>query len=142
MSIIEKILLDIVVSSFPEIQDPTIVLDTPPKKELGDFAFNVFPLAKITKLAPPIIAERIAEALRAHHETFTDVSIMGGYVNFFCTTSAWIDLADRLSVADKPKRNKTVVVDYISLNIGKPFHIGHLCTPSIGQTVVNLYRFM
>jgi arginyl-tRNA synthetase len=58
MSIIEQILLDIVVSEFPEITSPHIVLDTPPKKELGDFAFNIFSYAKVTKFAPLVIAEK------------------------------------------------------------------------------------
>ncbi|MDD5377037.1 MAG: arginine--tRNA ligase [Candidatus Gracilibacteria bacterium] len=142
MSVIEQILLDVVVGAFPEVSEPNISLDTPPKKELGDFAFNVFPYAKITKLAPHAIAEKVAEGLRNHPEHFKDVSIMGGYVNFFLTNASWIDLFGSFSTEGKPANNETVVVDYIGLNIGKPFHIGHLCTPSIGQTIVNLHRHL
>ncbi|MDD2916775.1 MAG: arginine--tRNA ligase, partial [Candidatus Gracilibacteria bacterium] len=153
MSIIEQILLDIVVGAFPALTTapspfegegrfPTISLDVPPKKELGDFAFNVFPYAKITKLAPPVIAEKIAEGLRNHPKYFKDVSIMGGYVNFFLTNTSWMDMFDALSVVEKLAKNETVVVDYIGLNVGKPFHIGHLCTPSIGQAVVNIHRYL
>lgn len=142
MSIVEQILLDVVVWAFPEVSGPTIVLDTPPKKELGDFAFNVFPYAKITKLAPPVIAEKIDEGLRNHLECFKDVSIMGGYVNFFLTNEAWMDVFNSLSTENKSNKGETVVVDYIGLNIGKPFHIGHLCTPTIGQTIINLHRHL
>lgn len=142
MSVIEQILLDIVVSAFPEVSNPTITLDVPPKKELGDFAFNVFPYAKATRLAPPVIAEKIADELKKHSDHFQNVSIMGGYVNFFLTTQAWMDIFNGLSTTDKPKNNETVVVDYIGANAGKPLHIGHLCTPSVGQTIINTYKYL
>ena len=71
----EQTLLDIVFSLYPESKstlssgsvssDISVnFLDIPPKPELGDFAFSTFPLAKVTKLAPPVIAEKIAIALR------------------------------------------------------------------------------
>lgn len=142
MSIVEQILLDIVVSAFPEVSDPIISLDVPPKKELGDFAFNVFPYTKATRLAPPAIAEKIAEGLRNRPEHFRDVSIMGGYVNFFLTNASWKDLFDALSTENKPAKNETVVVDYIGANAGKPLHIGHICTPSIGQAILNTYKYL
>lgn len=121
---------------------PTITLDTPPKKELGDFALSVFPYAKITKLAPQVIAEKVAEELKKHSNHFKDVSIMGGYVNFFLTNASWGSIFQGLSTKDKPENNETIIVDYIGLNIGKPFHIGHLCTPTIGQSIVNLHRYL
>lgn len=127
---------------FSEISATSVALDTPPKKELGDFAFSVFPYTKVVQLAPPVLAERVAEALRARPEYFRDVSIMGGYVNFFLTNTAWMELFASLSTENKPANSETVVVDYIGLNIGKPFHIGHLCVPSIGQTIVNLHRHL
>jgi len=40
------------------------------------------------------------------------------------------------------KNNQTIVVDYIGANIGKPLHIWHLCTPSIGQVIINIYRYL
>lgn len=86
--------------------------------------------------------EKVAEALRAKPEYFRDVSIMGGYVNFFLTNASWMDLFNSLFIGNKPARNETVVVDYIGMNVGKPFHIGHLCTPTIGQTIVNLHRYL
>lgn len=142
MSIVEQILLDIVVWAFPEVTSPTIALDTPPKKELGDFAFNVFPYAKVTRLAPPAIAEKIAEGLRNRPEYFKDVSIMGGYINFFLTNAAWESIFNELSTANKAPKNETIVVDYIGANAGKPLHIGHICTPSIGQAILNTHAYL
>ncbi|MDP2103841.1 MAG: arginine--tRNA ligase, partial [Candidatus Gracilibacteria bacterium] len=142
MSLIDQILLDIVVQAFPEASGTQLSLDTPPRNELGNFALGVFPLAKTTRLAPPIIAERLAGAIRDRAEYFRDVTILGGYVNFFLTAQAWTELLSDLSTADKPARNETIVVDYIGANTGKPLHIGHICTPSIGQTIINTHKHL
>ncbi len=40
------------------------------------------------------------------------------------------------------ERHETVVVDYMGANIGKPLHIGHLCTPLFGQATINMLRLM
>ncbi len=53
-----------------------------------------------------------------------------------------MDIFHSLSTANKPANNETIVVDYIGLNVGKPFHIAHLCTPSIGQALINLHRYL
>jgi arginyl-tRNA synthetase len=42
----------------------------------------------------------------------------------------------------KPANQQTIIVDYIGANAGKPLHIGHICTPSIGQVVCNIYRHL
>jgi len=42
----------------------------------------------------------------------------------------------------KPGKRETIVVDYIGANAGKPLHIGHLCTPSVGQAISNIYRHL
>lgn len=142
MFIFEQTLLDIVFSLYPESE--TVIfprdkngnrsggfLDIPPKSELGDFAFGTFSLAKVTKLAPPVIAETIAAALREKSDVFKNASILGGYVNFSLTPEAWLRVLAELSIQNKPSNNETVVVDYIGANAGKPLHIGHLCTPSV-----------
>ena len=36
----------------------------------------------------------------------------------------------------------SIIVDYIGANAGKPLHIGHICTPSIGQVIANIYRHL
>ena len=47
-----------------------------------------------------------------------------------------------LSTENKEKKNETVVVDYIGANAGKPLHIGHICTPSVGQTIINIHEYL
>jgi arginyl-tRNA synthetase len=67
---------------------------------------------------------------------------MGGYVNFRLAPSIWLSILSEHKICSKSARNETVIVDYIGLNIGKPSHIGHLCTPTIGQTIINTYRYL
>lgn len=142
MSLIDQLLLDIVVQTFPEASIPQLSLDIPPRRELGDFALGVFSLAKITKLAPPVVAERLASAIQDRSDYFHDVTILGGYVNFFLTSKSWTELLSNFSTKDKPTRNETIIVDYIGANTGKPLHIGHICTPSIGQTIINTHKHL
>jgi len=41
-----------------------------------------------------------------------------------------------------PPLGKTVCIDYSSVNIAKPFHIGHLLTTAIGGSLYRIYRYL
>jgi arginyl-tRNA synthetase len=113
-----------------------------PKPELGEYCINIFPLAKTLGKAPDILAKEIAWQLTHDEDVFISTSATGWYVNFYLTDTKWRDIFKTLSLETKPSTEKTIIVDYIGANIGKPLHIAHICTPSIGQTVVNIYRYL
>jgi arginyl-tRNA synthetase len=125
-----------------------ISLDTPPKKELGDFAFPCFLLAKELKKSPQMIASEIKEYIKQSNNLsniFSQVSPTWAYLNISLSTSFltkvfFKNLENQNIFANFPKRDETIVIDYIGTNVGKPLHIGHMCTPNIGQTLVNLYK--
>jgi arginyl-tRNA synthetase len=117
-------------------------LSAPPKAEHGEYCFGVFTLAKPLGKAPTQIAEEIANMLREDTTNFTQVNVIGGYVNLSCTAKVWMDILSQVENTKQEKKNETMVVDYIGANIGKPLHIGHLCTPSIGQSIINTYRYL
>lgn len=119
-------------------------LSAPPKPEHGEYCFGVFTLAKPLGKAPNIIAEEIAGRLRSDTIHFTQVNTIGGYVNFSSTASVWMDILSSVIYTEmvKPGKWETIVVDYIGANAGKPLHIGHLCTPSIGQAICNIYNHL
>ncbi len=118
-------------------------LSAPPKPEHGEFCFGVFTLAKPTGKNPAIIAEEIANVLRTDTTYFTQVNTIGGYVNLSCTVGVWIDILSQVNIEWKKESNwETIVVDYIGANAGKPLHIGHLCTPSVGQTICNIHNYL
>lgn len=114
-----------------------------PKKELGEYCIGVFQLTKIVGKAPNMIAEELAQELGKHTDTFVSTNSIGGYVNFFLTDSVWWEIFSWIGKNTTEKaENKTIVVDYIGANAGKPLHIWHLCTPSVGQTICNIYDYL
>lgn len=119
-------------------------LSSPPKPEHGEYCFGVFTLAKPLGKSPNIIAEEIANELRKDTANFTQINTIGGYVNLSCTAGIWLDILNTISHPEiiKPGEWKTIVVDYIGANAGKPLHIGHLCTPSVGQAICNIYNHL
>ena len=117
-------------------------LSAPPKVEHGEYCFGVFTLAKPLGKSPNQIAEEIATVLRKDTIHFTQINTIGGYVNLSCTASVWMDILSQVENQKQEKKNETIVVDYIGANTGKPLHIGHICTPSIGQAICNIYRHL
>lgn len=67
----------------------------------------------------------------------------GGYVNVTFDTASLADLVTWTSLPYNRSENesKTIVIDYFGANVGKPLHIGHLCAPSIGQVIINAYKY-
>lgn len=114
-----------------------------PKRELGEYCINIFPLTKTLSRAPQEISEAVAQELLTYPETIVSVNPTGGYVNFFLSSAFWRDFF--AGIIDAPQfapRNETIVVDYIGMNVGKPPHIGHICTPLLGQSIINTLRFV
>ena len=124
--------------------DFTPEISPAPKPELGEYCVNIFPIVKQAGKAPNIISEEVAKELAKQSEVFRSTSATGGYVNFFLADSVWLELFRDIVSSEqvKPGKRGTIVVDYIGANVGKPLHIGHICTPSIGQTICNVYSHL
>ena len=134
-------------SEFPEAELPgPEALEIPPDSNLGDFAFPCFRLSKALRMGPPMIAQKLAEAVDAP-EVATAQSV-GGYLNFFLNRKnfAGIVLQNIQETGDRyggaPDCEKTVVLDYSSINIAKRFHIGHLSTTVLGHSLKRIYAHL
>lgn len=130
----------------PEEIESYIVL--PPDTSMGDFALPCFKFAKILRKAPNMIAEDLKNSFTVD-EVITSVSAVNGYLNFTVNRSSFASsvINSVLSLGDKYGsanigENKTVVIDYSSINIAKPFHIGHLSTTVIGGALYRIYKFL
>ena len=127
-------------------EDVKAMLEYPPDSKMGDLALPCFKLSKLLRNAPVKIAIELAEALEL--PVVAKAEAVNGYLNIFLSGDA---LAHRIlpEVAEKGEKygapelgeGKTVVLDYSSPNVAKPFHIGHLGTTVIGHSLKRLHEF-
>ncbi len=120
----------------------------PPNTEMGDYALPCFKFAKILRKSPVAIAEDIKNSYVCDG-VICEVSAVNGYVNFKIDKSGLtrevleevLKKSGAYGSAEIGK-GKTVCIDYSSVNIAKPFHIGHLSTTVIGGALYKIYSFL
>lgn len=123
-------------------------LENPPDTSLGDYALPCFKLSKILKLSPLKIAEDLKNKFPVG-DIISECSAVGGYLNFKVNRVGYAQslLGEILTLgynfgADEIGKDKTICIDYSSINIAKPFHIGHLSTTVIGSALCKIFRFL
>lgn len=124
------------------------LIEVPPTFDMGDFAFPAFSLAKTMRKNPALIANEIADTIR-DTEYFEKIETKGAYINFFINKKlmAKTFFEELRAEGDNyGKKNvgegKTVVMDYSSTNIAKPFHIGHIRSTVIGDSIKRIFKFL
>ncbi len=126
-------------------------METPPDRRMGDLAFPCFRLARTLRKAPPAIAAGIMESINKNPlpSSIAKVENVGGYINFFLDRSA-VSKAVIDEICERSEgygrsdegEGKTVVVEFSSPNIAKPFHIGHLVSTALGHSIARIYDFL
>lgn len=121
-------------------------LEVPPDTAMGDYAFPCFKLSKGLRKSPMMIADSLKDAI--HADYLGKIESVKGYLNFFIDRATYAEKIVSAVLAqgdsygsDHSGEGKTVVIDYSSLNIAKRFHIGHLSTTMIGNSLYKLHRF-
>ena len=121
------------------------LIEIPPKTEMGDFAFPCFKLAKTYRKAPQAIAAELKEKME-NASFLSKVECLGPYLNFYVNKQ---EMARQIVENYKncknyggaeEKNGKTICIDYSSPNVAKNFHVGHLRTTIIGNSLNNIYR--
>lgn len=126
-------------------------IEIPKDSNNGDYAFPCFRLAKELKKAPQIIANEIKEKIENDIEQSKEIEkieIAGGYLNFYIDKKSLteevlneIDSHNEYGKSNLGNR-KNILIEYSSPNIAKPFHIGHLRTTLIGNSLYKVYKYL
>ena len=132
-----------------KIEDLITYIEIPKEKENGDFSFPCFRLAKELKQSPVVIANNIKENIRIEGNIISKIEAINGYLNFYIAKTEIVkETLEKFNLKkeDYGKQEigegKTILIDYSSPNIAKPFHIGHLKTTIIGHSLYNIYKFL
>ena len=129
-------------------EEVSSALTVPPDPAMGDFALPCFRFAKIFRKSPALIAEELKARVPADG-VIGEVSAVNGYLNFkLCkqrlaeeTLARIFREGERYGSSDLGA-GKTICIDYSSVNIAKPFHIGHLSTTVLGAALYRICKFL
>ncbi len=158
MTDIKKLISEACVASVAKLAHDTALsaddvaayLEYPPDRAMGDLALPCFRFSRELRMAPPKIAAAIAEDIigsGALNGT-ASCSVVGGYLNFRIAEEYLISTVLPMIMeqgedygGNNDGEGKTVVLDYSSPNVAKPFHIGHLGSTVIGHSLKKLHEF-
>ncbi len=120
------------------------LLEIPPNRDLGDIAFPCFSLAKEYRKSPQLIAAELGEQI---DDKQVRVEVVGAYLNFFFKRAVYAEqllaaalFSEHVYGENEQGKGKTVIIDYSSPNIAKPFSLPHLRSTMIGNAIKNLYQ--
>lgn len=127
-------------------EDVYCALEKPKESKLGDISLPCFKFAGALRTAPPVIAKKLLPYVESL-DFVEKVEVVGGYLNVFFDRErvavGILDAAKNECVGKSREGDgKTVCIDYSSVNIAKPFHIGHLSTTVIGGALYRIFEHL
>ena len=122
-------------------------VSVPPRRENGEYCLPCFRFSKALRTSPNAIADKLKAEIKLPPEIESAESV-AGYLNFklnraFLAAGTLNEIAAKgETFAPHAPLGKTVCIDYSSINIAKPFHIGHLLTTAIGGSLYRIFDYL
>lgn len=140
-------IIEILKKELPGIE---IDLEVPPNKEMGDFSFPCFNIAKARKKSPVEIAKELSKKIdvQKYNHLLEKVEIKGPYLNFFVNKSKLVEKTLKKINSDDEKygsggagKGKTALIEHTSINPNASPHVGRARNALIGDSIVRIFRF-
>ncbi len=133
----------------PAVDPDSLVVETPPRPDMGDIAFPMFPFAKVLRKGPPLIAVEVARramaaagAVGAAGAAEGTATAAGPYVNVRLAPAPLIadilrDIGQEGAAYGRTRdqAGRRMMVEFSCPNTNKPLHLGHLRNDAIGESL-------
>ena len=108
----------------------------------GDFTIVTFPLVKVLKKSPDLIAMELGDALSTQSDMVASYKVVKGFLNLTVNNSSFLDnfKSTKENFAEITPKNETVMVEYSSPNTNKPLHLGHIRNNLLGFSVAQILK--
>lgn len=130
------------------MEELSALIVVPKDSKNGDYSLPCFRFAKISGKSPVAVAQDLKDKI-ALPEGIEKVESLAGYLNFYTDKKVFVKTALEKVLEKKQDygksdigNGKTVCIDYSSVNIAKPFHIGHLSSTAIGGALYRIFGFL
>ncbi|NJC24881.1 arginine--tRNA ligase [Neolewinella antarctica] len=127
-----------------DAQNQEITLQTTRREFEGEFTVVTFPLTRLAKKKPDVIARELGEYLKGNVSEVADFNVIKGFLNLVVADAYWKDfvLAAPQSgdFGQAPANGEKVIVEFASPNTNKPLHLGHIRNILLGWSTSQLLQ--